>query len=76
MESAELGPLLTAVPAAVAEAAGLADDPASQVYACLWSHADRRPGHVHFVDPAGHVGPHATAWTPMARCCSSGCSPT
>ncbi len=48
-ESAELGPLLTAVPAAVADAADLADDPASQVYACLWSHADRRAGHIHFV---------------------------
>jgi diadenosine tetraphosphate (Ap4A) HIT family hydrolase len=49
MESAELGPLLVAVPAAVADAARLAEDPASQVYACLWSHADRRPGHIHFV---------------------------
>ncbi len=49
MEASELGPLLAAVPAAVADAARLADDPASQVYACLWSHADRRPGHVHFV---------------------------
>jgi diadenosine tetraphosphate (Ap4A) HIT family hydrolase len=49
MEASELGPLLAAVAAAVGDAAGLADDPASQVYACLWSHAERRPGHVHFV---------------------------
>ncbi len=48
-ETLELGPLLTAVPAAVADAAGLGEDPAAQVYACLWSHADRRPGHIHFV---------------------------
>jgi hypothetical protein len=26
---------------------GLTD--ADQVYACLWSHADWRPGHIHFV---------------------------
>jgi hypothetical protein len=24
-------------------------DPADQVYASLWSHAERRPGHIHFV---------------------------
>lgn len=48
-EASELGPLLATVPAAVADVAGLADDPESQAYACLWSHADRRPGHIHFV---------------------------
>ena len=43
-ESAELGPVLQRVAAAVAEVAA-----PSQVYVCLWSHENRRPGHVHFV---------------------------
>jgi diadenosine tetraphosphate (Ap4A) HIT family hydrolase len=43
-ESAELGPLLQRVAAAVAEAF----DP-HQVYVCLWSHADNVPGHIHWV---------------------------
>ena len=43
-ESAELGPVLQRVAAAVAEVAA-----PSQVYLCLWSHENRRPGHVHFV---------------------------
>jgi hypothetical protein len=48
-EAAELGPALANVSRAVALAASEAGRPPSQVYACLWSHADRRPGHIHFV---------------------------
>lgn len=48
-EAAGLGPLLARVARAVAEARAEAGDPADQVYCCLWSHAQRRPGHVHFV---------------------------
>ena len=43
-ESAELGPLLQRVAAAVDELAA-----PSQVYVALWSHEGRQPGHVHFV---------------------------
>ncbi|MFE2045981.1 hypothetical protein ACFXAZ_34705 [Streptomyces sp. NPDC059477] len=43
-ESAELGPLLQRVSAAVTSV--MAPD---QVYVCLWSHAGGRPGHLHFV---------------------------
>lgn len=43
-ESAELGPLLARVSAAVT----LVTDP-EQVYVCLWSHAGGVPGHIHFV---------------------------
>ena len=43
-ETAELGPLLRD---AAAVARRLVD--ADQVYNCLWSHADRRPGHIHYV---------------------------
>jgi len=43
-EGAELGPLLR-------RAAGVvrALTEPEQVYVCLWSHADWRPGHIHFV---------------------------
>ncbi|MEV6754070.1 hypothetical protein [Streptomyces sp. NPDC051214] len=60
-EGAELGPLLTRVTAAVRAEVG---DECEQVYVCLWSHAGRVPGHVHFVvqpartrdiDRHGHV---------------------
>ncbi|MGH4033695.1 HIT family protein [Actinomycetota bacterium Odt1-20B] len=44
-ESAELGPLLTRVSGAVREAV----EDCEQVYVCLWSHAGRVPGHLHFV---------------------------
>ncbi|MGA4839525.1 HIT family protein [Streptomyces sp. G45] len=44
-EAAELGPLLRRVSAAVRTAV----DGCEQVYVCLWSHAGRVPGHVHFV---------------------------
>jgi diadenosine tetraphosphate (Ap4A) HIT family hydrolase len=43
-EVAQLGTLLYQASTAVTELA----DP-DQVYVCLWSHADRRPGHIHFV---------------------------
>jgi diadenosine tetraphosphate (Ap4A) HIT family hydrolase len=43
-ESAELGELLTATASAVTELAH-----PEQVYVCLWSHANRQPGHIHFV---------------------------
>ena len=48
-EAAELGPALAHVSRAVAHAATEAGRPPSQVYTCLWSHADRQPGHIHFV---------------------------
>ena len=43
-EIAQLGTLLHQTAALVTELA----EP-DQVYVCLWSHADRRPGHIHFV---------------------------
>jgi diadenosine tetraphosphate (Ap4A) HIT family hydrolase len=43
-EMREMGPLLRQAARAVT---ALTD--AEQVYVCLWSHADRRPGHIHFV---------------------------
>jgi diadenosine tetraphosphate (Ap4A) HIT family hydrolase len=43
-ESAELGPLLQLVSSVIRE---LTD--ADQVYACLWSHAEWVPVHIHFV---------------------------
>lgn len=43
-EIAQLGPLLHETAIAVTELA----EP-EQVYVCLWSHADRQPGHIHFV---------------------------
>jgi diadenosine tetraphosphate (Ap4A) HIT family hydrolase len=43
-EAAELGPLLRDAAAAVQELTS-----ASQVYVCLWSHANAEPVHIHFV---------------------------
>lgn len=43
-EAAELGPLLRDT---TAVARRLVD--ADQVYNCLWSHAGRQPGHIHYV---------------------------
>jgi diadenosine tetraphosphate (Ap4A) HIT family hydrolase len=43
-EAAELGPLLHQAAAAVTELVQ-----PEQVFFCLWSHADREPGHIHFV---------------------------
>jgi RimJ/RimL family protein N-acetyltransferase/diadenosine tetraphosphate (Ap4A) HIT family hydrolase len=64
-ESEELGPLLRHVAAAVQELTE-----ADQVYVGLWSHAGRRPVHIHFVvqpvtpalmDEIGDHGPHLQA---------------
>jgi diadenosine tetraphosphate (Ap4A) HIT family hydrolase len=43
-ETAELGELLGQTASAVSELTN-----PEQVYVCLWSHTNRRPGHVHFV---------------------------
>ena len=43
-EAAELGPLMRRTTAIIKALTG-----ADQVYACLWSHADWTPGHIHFV---------------------------
>ncbi len=43
-EAGEMGPLLTQATRIVEQLV----DP-DQVYVCLWSHADRIPGHIHFV---------------------------
>ena len=43
-EAAELGPLIRDASRVAAE---LVD--ADQVYNCLWSHAGRQPGHIHYV---------------------------
>jgi diadenosine tetraphosphate (Ap4A) HIT family hydrolase len=64
-EAKELGPLLKAVASAVQELTK-----ADQVYIGLWSHAGRRPVHIHFViqpvtpalmDEIGDYGPHLQA---------------
>jgi diadenosine tetraphosphate (Ap4A) HIT family hydrolase len=53
-EIADLGPVLARVARAVTFASSDAGDPPGQVYACLWSHAQREPGHIHFVlQPVG-----------------------
>jgi diadenosine tetraphosphate (Ap4A) HIT family hydrolase len=53
-EVADLGPVLTRVARAVELAAAEVGEPPSQVYASLWSHAERTPGHIHFVvQPVG-----------------------
>ena len=44
-----LGPALTRVARAVSIAMTEAGEPPGQIYSCLWSHADRQPGHIHFV---------------------------
>ncbi|HRE02723.1 MAG TPA: hypothetical protein PLV68_15580 [Ilumatobacteraceae bacterium] len=43
-EVSELGPLLRTASAIAAELVG-----AEQVYNCLWSHAEGKPGHLHYV---------------------------
>jgi diadenosine tetraphosphate (Ap4A) HIT family hydrolase len=48
-ELADMGPALGRVARAVSFAASDGGDAPSQVYVCLWSHADQRPGHIHFV---------------------------
>ncbi len=53
-EATELGPLLANVARAVTLAAMDVGDEPGQVNACLWSHAERKPGHIHFViQPVG-----------------------
>ena len=48
-EAAELGPVLARVAQAVTLASSEGASSPSQVYVCLWSHALREPGHIHFV---------------------------
>ena len=48
-EICELGPALASVAGAVTMAAADVGEPPGQVYVCLWSHARREPGHIHFV---------------------------
>jgi ATP adenylyltransferase len=43
-EASDLGPLLRSTTAVVDELCR-----PEQVYVCLWSHAGRQPGHIHFV---------------------------
>jgi diadenosine tetraphosphate (Ap4A) HIT family hydrolase len=55
-EAAELGPVLARVARAVTLAARDVGNAPDQVYASLWSHADRKPGHIHFViQPVGEA---------------------
>lgn len=49
VEAAELGPVLARVARAVSSASADLGHPPGQVYTCLWSHAGREPGHIHFV---------------------------
>ncbi|HET6816326.1 MAG TPA: hypothetical protein VFH66_03770 [Mycobacteriales bacterium] len=64
-ESAELGPLLTRVAGVVQQLV----EP-EQVYVCLWSHAGRLAGHVHFVvQPATTetIDAHSGAYGPALQ---------
>jgi hemoglobin len=64
-ESTELGPLLTRVADAVDQLCR-----PEQVYVCLWSHAGRARGHVHFVvQPAttGEIDAHGGAYGPALQ---------
>jgi hemoglobin len=64
-ESSELGPLLARVAGAVQELV----DP-EQVYVCLWSHAGRAAGHVHFVvqpATAEAIDAHGGAYGPALQ---------
>lgn len=63
-EGAELGPLLALVTTAVRKVVG---EECEQVYVCLWSHAGRAPGHIHFVvQPArtADIDRHGGAYGP------------
>ncbi|GGO33111.1 MULTISPECIES: HIT family protein [Streptomyces] len=51
-EAAGLGPLLVRVADAVRAVVGDCE----QVYVCLWSHAGRVPGHIHFVVQPARTG--------------------
>lgn len=48
-EASELGSVLAQVARAVSNASADLGHPPEQVYTCLWSHAGRVPGHIHFV---------------------------
>lgn len=64
-EASELGPALRRTSAVVSELC----EP-EQVYACLWSHAGRRPGHIHFVvQPATQttIDAHGGAYGPALQ---------
>lgn len=64
-ESAELGPLLTRVAGVVQRLVS-----PEQVYVCLWSHAGRAPGHVHFVvqpATADAIEAHGGAYGPTLQ---------
>ncbi|MEU6677806.1 hypothetical protein [Streptomyces sp. NPDC046925] len=66
-ESAGLGPLLTRVTSALRAAVG---EECEQVYVCLWSHAGRVPGHIHFVvQPArtSDIDRHGDAYGPALQ---------
>ncbi|MEU7578307.1 hypothetical protein AB0B50_11955 [Streptomyces sp. NPDC041068] len=68
-EAAEMGPLLTRVSAAV-RACAEGVDGCEQVYVCLWSHAGREPGHLHFVvQPArtSDIDRHGGAYGPALQ---------
>ncbi len=65
-EAAETGPLLSRVAAAVRACAAECE----QVYVCLWSHAGRTPGHLHFVvQPArtSDIDRHGGAYGPALQ---------
>ncbi|MFC8132274.1 HIT family protein [Streptomyces sp. NPDC057302] len=66
-ESAGLGPLLARVTSALRAAVG---GECEQVYVCLWSHAGRVPGHIHFVvQPArtADIDRHGDAYGPALQ---------
>ena len=54
-EASELGPALVRVAQAVSSASADLGHPPGQVYTCLWSHAGREPGHIHFVVQPVHA---------------------
>ncbi|MEU1024837.1 hypothetical protein ABZ366_22610 [Streptomyces sp. NPDC005904] len=65
-EAAESGPLLRRV----AGAARACAEDCEQVYVCLWSHAGRVPGHLHFVvQPArtGDIDRRGGVWGPALQ---------
>ncbi|CAM5323540.1 hypothetical protein SALBM135S_07118 [Streptomyces alboniger] len=65
-EAAEAGPLLTRAATAVR---ALVED-CEQVYVCLWSHAGRTPGHLHYVvQPArtADIDRHGGAYGPALQ---------
>ncbi len=55
-EADQLGPVLVNVTRAVMMARTEVGETPEQVYACLWSHAERQPGHIHFVVQSVNAG--------------------